>query len=556
MPEHNKPEHSMSEHNKPKHNKYIVVTGGVMSGLGKGITVASIGKIIKSLGFKVCPLKIDGYINIDPGTMNPYEHGEVYVLDDGSETDLDLGHYERFLNIDLDGNSNITTGKIYKEVIDKERSGKYLGKTVQVIPHITDCIIENIKKISADIVLIEVGGTIGDIENMIFLEALRQMALKEEFLFIHVSYVPKAITGEQKTKPTQHSVKQLLQMGIRPQIIVGRCSDELRDDTKKKIALLCGVEDNCVISNPDTDIYRVPLLFRQQHLDKILIEKLNMEVSKEREIAENKELDRWSSLIYGGDNLKKNREIRIGIIGKYAGLEDAYLSIKEAFRHCEMHKKCTVNLDFIESEIIESESSVSSKSNIEHLLGGLDGILVPGGFGFRGIEGKIKAIKFAREKKIPFLGICLGLQLAVIEFARNVCKINDANSSEINENSKNKVVDLLPEQKNISEKGGTMRLGKYECILDENSLAYSLYKSEKIYGRHRHRYEVNLEYKEILEKHGLRFSGKSPDKKLMEIIEIPGQFFIASQYHPEFKSRPENPEPLFMGLVEACLERL
>ncbi|MFC2154323.1 glutamine hydrolyzing CTP synthase [Candidatus Altiarchaeota archaeon] len=520
--------------------RYIVVTGGVLSGLGKGVTTASIGRILKDRGYSVVPIKIDGYVNVDPGTMNPYEHGEVYVLDDGSETDLDLGHYERFLNTDLTGDSNITTGSIYQSVINKEREGKYLGKTVQVIPHVTDEMKDRIRQLSADIVLIEVGGTVGDIENRVFFEALRQMSIESEndFLFIHLSYVPQILTGEQKTKPTQHSVKELLSLGIQPDIVIGRSDNPLEQSTKKKIALFCGVEEGEVLSNHTVeDIYQVPLLLVKQNIGNIIVKKLGLEhrppfTSKYEHLVEKMSI------------LKE--DVTIGIIGKYTGLEDAYLSIKEAFKHAGAQCGCKVNLQWVESEEIKDE-----------ILKELDGILVPGGFGSRGVEGKIYAVKYARENNIPFLGICYGLQMAVIEYARNICELKGANTTEADEKAPHPVIDLIPEQKDIDKMGGTMRLGAYPCKISSNSLAHKLYRAEEISGRHRHRWEVNPKYIEVLEKNGLVFSGKFVERNLMEIAELPTHcYFIASQFHPEFTSRLEKPSPLFVGLVQAALDKV
>lgn len=519
---------------------YIVVTGGVLSGLGKGVTTASIGRILKDRGYSVVPLKIDGYVNVDPGTMNPYEHGEVFVLDDGSETDLDLGHYERFLNVDLTGESNITTGEIYKTVIEKERKGEYLGKTVQIIPHITDEIKTRLKKLEADIILLEIGGTIGDMENMVFVEACRQLSRenRNKFLFVHLSYVPVIKSGEQKTKPTQRSVKELLSLGIQPDIIIGRCEEELSETTRQKIALFCGVKPEEVLSNPDLDdIYKLPILFNKQNIGKIITNKL--------------ELDRKPTYTFKWEKMvekihKPDEEVTIGIVGKYTGLEDAYLSIKEAFKHAGSANSCKVNLEWVESD----EISV-------HELAPLDGILVPGGFGSRGAEGKISAVKYAREKKVPFLGICFGLQLAVVEYARNVCKLENANTTEAEPKTPHPVIDLIQEQKEIDGLGGTMRLGAYKCTIKRNSLAHKLYKQDEISERHRHRWEVNPKYVNILEENGLKISGTYPEKDLVEIIELPNHpFFIASQFHPEFKSRPESPAPLFVGFVRAALKRM
>ncbi len=537
--------------------KYVVVTGGVMSGLGKGIVSASIGKILQSYGLKVRIMKMDGYLNVDPGTLNPYEHGEVYVLEDGTETDLDLGHYERFLNLNLDKDSSITNGKIYKEVIDNERKGEYLGKTVQIIPHVTNRIIEHIKKINGDdahgdnkVIIVEVGGTVGDMENMVFLEALRQLAIKDDVVFVHLSYIPVSSGNEQKTKPTQHSIRNLLQLGIYPDILIGRCGTDLQENVKNKISLFGGVEKESVISDPDAEIYEVPLLFDRQNLGNIVMKKLDVEISREMENNKFNALKDWKNLVENLKNKDKdNGAIKIGIIGKYAHLEDAYLSIKEAVRHCQMNLNIPVNLEIVESET----------ENLEEKLKKFDGIIVPGGFGTRGIEGKLKTINFCRTNKVPFLGICMGFQLAVIEFARNVCGVDDANSGEFDNGCPNKVIDLLPEQIKISDLGGTMRLGsKFPCVIESGTLAYESYNKDTISRRHRHRYEVNLKYKEILEKNGLKFSGTSPDGTLMEILELNKEvhpFFIASQYHPEFSSRPEKPEELFIGLINACVKK-
>ncbi len=509
-----------------------------MSGLGKGVTTASIGRILKDKGYNVVPIKIDGYVNVDPGTMNPYEHGEVYVLDDGSETDLDLGHYERFLNMDLTLNSNITTGQIYQAVITKERKGEYLGKTVQIIPHITDEIKRRIRTFNADVVLIEIGGTIGDIENMIFVEALRQMSQENQnkFVFVHLSHVPTILSGEQKTKPTQHSVKGLLNLGVRPDVIIARCKEVLKKKNREKIALFCGVKPEEVLSNPDVDdIYKVPILFKKQNMDEIIIRKLELERKPAYSF-------KWDNLVMKMHNYRD--EVTIGIVGKYTELKDAYISIVEAFKHSSLETSCGVNLKWIEAEEISPSD-----------LNTVDGLLVPGGFGQRGTEGKIQAIKQVREHNIPFLGICYGFQLAVVEFARTVCNLKNANSSEANSGTPYPVIDLIPEQKEIEDKGGTMRLGAYHCKIKDDTLALILYKEKEISERHRHRYEVNNDFLEKLEKNGLKFSGIYEKKNLMEILELPSHpFFIGSQFHPEFKSRPLKPHPLFREFIRACLK--
>ncbi|MDK2795132.1 MAG: synthase [Archaeoglobaceae archaeon] len=520
--------------------KFIAVTGGVMSGLGKGITAASIGRLLVDLGYRVVPIKIDPYINIDAGTMNPFQHGEVYVLKDGTEVDLDLGHYERFIGIELTGEHNITTGKIYRRVIEKERKGEYLGQTVQIIPHVTDEIkswIRNVAKAkNAEICLIEVGGTVGDIESMPFLEALRQMRIEEKdgnFILVHVTLVPLDAGGEQKTKPTQHSVKELRELGLYPDIIVGRCKEKLKESTKKKIALFCDVEKEAVISNEDCDIYEVPLKFREEKLDEVILRKLKLEKRERR--------TEWEDFVRRMRELKE--EVDIAIVGKYVDVKDAYLSIREALKHAGVHVGCRVNCIWIDSERLENESV-----NLDY-----DGILIPGGFGKRGAEGKIRAIGYARENNIPFLGICFGFQLAVVEFSRSVCKIKNANSSELSESSEC-VIDLLPEQKQVKELGATMRLGEIEVTIKPGTLAHRLYGRESVFERHRHRYEVNPEYIPKLEGRGLVFSGWSDGKRRMEILELPEhRFFFAVQFHPEFKSRPLSPSPPFIGFVTAAL---
>ncbi len=518
----------------------MVVTGGVISGLGKGVTTASVAKIIQSMGHKVTVVKIDPYVNVDAGTMSPFEHGEVFVLDDGGEVDLDLGNYERFLNIQLTKAHNITTGKVYLKVINKERKGDYLGKTVQIIPHITDEIRNQIRSVSKgyDVTVIEVGGTVGDIESMPFLEALRQLAIEDNVVFIHVTLVPNlTVVGEPKTKPTQHSVKTLREVGISPHIIICRSGEKLSENSKEKIALFTNVRVDHVISAPDVeDIHQIPLIFNE--------EKIGQKILDQFKIDGKPNLSLWNSALC--ETYKK--DVNLAIVGKYAGLHDSYLSISQAIKHASFKTCYNTKLHWIEAEKFEGKKALGE-------LDKFDGILVPGGFGSRGIEGKINVIKYARENKIPFLGICLGFQLAVIEYARNVCGLKDANTSEVG-NSEHFVIDLLPEQKKISDKGGTMRLGASEIILEKNSRIYSLYKKDKIYERHRHRYEVSFDYIDILQTgENFLFSGKTSNN-LMEILEIRNHpFFIGTQFHPEFKSRVESVSPVFYGFVKAMGER-
>ncbi|ADB57835.1 glutamine hydrolyzing CTP synthase [Archaeoglobus profundus] len=523
--------------------KYIFVTGGVMSGLGKGITCASIGRLLVDMGYRVVPIKIDPYINIDAGTMNPFQHGEVYVLKDGTEVDLDLGHYERFIGVELTSDHNITTGKIYRNVIEKERKGEYLGQTVQIIPHVTDEIKSWIRRVAeesgADVCLVEIGGTVGDIEGMPFLEAVRQMKneLKyEDFMLIHVTLVPLDTGGEQKTKPTQHSVKELRSLGLQPDAIVGRCVEKLKPETKRKISLFCDVPVEAVISNENVeDIYEVPLKFREEKFDEYIIKRLKLEKKPYK--------SEWEEIVKRLKSLKE--EITIAIVGKYTHVRDSYISIVEALKHGGIVAGCKVKINWIESEDLEGKENVEIEG---------DGILVPGGFGRRGAEGKIRAIQYARENNIPFLGICFGFQLAVIEFARNVIGWEDANSGEFAKEG-HLVIDLLPEQKKVKGLGGTMRLGEIEVTIVKGTLAYKLYGREKVYERHRHRYEVNPEYIEDLKRHGLVISGYSDGGRRVEIIEYPkNDFFIGTQFHPEFKSRPYNPAPIFVGFVKAALE--
>ncbi len=528
--------------------KYIIVTGGVISGLGKGITTSSIAKILQARGLKVTAMKIDPYLNYDAGTMNPYQHGEVFVLDDGGEVDLDLGNYERFLDINLTFDDNITTGKVYKTVIERERKGEYLGKTVQIIPHITEEIKRRIKKIAlksgVDVVVIEVGGTVGDIESMPFLEAARQLWMEEgdrNVLFVHTTLIPiMDVVGEQKTKPTQHSVKELRSLGIQPHIIIGRAKENLTDETRRKISLFCNVPYEAVISAPDAkSIYEVPLIFERQGLGDYIMGKLQL-------WGERPEWKKWKKFIHNLYNPEK--EVTIGIVGKYVHLQDSYISHRESFVHSSAKLRTKINLKWIESEDIE-EKGVG-------ILKELDGILIPGGFGQRGSEGKIMAAKFARENKIPFLGICFGFQLAIVEFARNALGYEDANSTEFTRNIEHPVIDLLPEQRDIDKLGGTMRLGSHKIIIKKGSMAYRIYGKEIIYERHRHRYEVNPDYIEEIEKNGMHFTGKDEKGERMEIFELEKHpFYMGSQFHPEFKSRPLNPSPLHLALVKSAVKK-
>lgn len=527
--------------------KFIVVTGGVLSGLGKGLFIASLGKILKMRGYKVIPIKIDPYMNVDAGTMNPIEHGEVFVLNDGSEVDMDLGTYERFLDANLTTKSNITTGKIYRKVIEKERRGEYLGKTVQLIPHLTEELKSWYREVAgdADIVLIEIGGTVGDIENQIFLESVRELSLEEDVFFIHSTLVPVIkVVGEQKTKPTQQSVRMLREIGIFPNMIYCRSERPLLNNIKKKISRFCGVPEDYIISGPDvSNIYNIPLLLEEQGVGEKVLRSLGME---ERKIKD-EELSKWKGFVDNINNSK--RTVKIAITGKYTYLHDSYVSILEALKHCSGELSCKIDLKWIETTDIEN-----GKIKVEDALSDVDGIIVPGGFGSRGTEGKIECIRYARENNISFLGLCFGFQLAVIEHARDLCGLKDANSTEINPDTLHPVIDILPEQKKIKDKGATMRLGAHEAVLKDGTLVKRLYGMELISERHRHRYEVNPEYIDLLQKNGLIFSGVSPDGRLMEFLERPDhKFFVATQAHPEFTSRPLKPNPLFLGFVKACL---
>ncbi len=530
--------------------KYIFVTGGVVSGLGKGITAASLGRLLKNRGYKVTIQKFDPYINIDPGTMSPFEHGEVFVTDDGAETDLDLGHYERFVDENLTKNSSITTGRIYSNVINKERRGDYLGKTVQVIPHITNEIKENVYSFEnedIDVVITEIGGTVGDIESLPFLEAIRQIGLEknpDDVVYIHVTLLPYIYgSNEIKSKPTQHSVKELQSLGIKPDILVCRTETDIPDSVKEKLALFCNVRSSSVIPNKTADcLYAVPLMLEEVGLAREVCEKLQLD-NKE---PDNKE---WEEMIKNVREIDKNKFVTIAIVGKYIQLEDSYLSVAESITHAGFSNNIKTKIKFIDSETV-------TKENASEILQGLDGIIVPGGFGNRGIEGKIQTIRYARENNIPFLGICLGMQMAVVEFARDVLGINDANSAEFDEICKNPVIHIMDDQIGIDRKGGTMRLGAYPCKIKENTLAHNIYEKTEISERHRHRYEFNNEYKERIEQAGMICSGTSPDGRLVEIVEIPSHpFFIAGQFHPEFKSRPNRPAPLFKALVKVAKER-
>lgn len=531
--------------------KYIFITGGVVSGLGKGITAASLGRLLKSRGLKVTAQKLDPYLNVDPGTMNPVQHGEVFVTDDGAETDLDLGHYERFIDESLSQNSNLTSGRVYWKVISDERKGVYGGQTIQIIPHVTNEIKRYISRnaeTGADVCLVEIGGTIGDIESQPFLEAIRQFAVeygRENCVFIHVTLVPYlAASDELKSKPTQHSVKEMLALGIQPDIIVCRTEHPLTDDIKNKIALFCNVSKECVIENNNCDIlYAVPMMLKEQKMDEVVMKKLGID-------APNQDLSDWEEMLYALRNPKQT--VKIALVGKYVELHDSYISVNEALKHGGISTMSAVDIHWIDSESLEADDA-----NLDEILGDMDGILVPGGFGSRGIEGKILAANYARTHGIPYLGICLGMQIAIIEFARNVLNMQGANSAEINPETPFPLIDILPEKKNISDLGGTLRLGQYPCILNEKSKSYQLYGEKKIFERHRHRYEVNNDYRDSLLQGGMIFAGTSPDNHIVEMIELPDHpWFVACQFHPEFKSRPNKPHPLFRGFVTAAAERM
>ncbi len=532
-----------------KTTKFIIITGGVISGLGKGIVSSCIASVMPK-DRKVVPVKCDGYLNVDPGTMNPIEHGEVFVLEDGGEVDMDFGHYERFIDIDCKSSWNLTSGKIYQAILERERAGKYLGQTVQLIPHGIDEIKNRFRKIMEeerpDIMIIEIGGTVGDMENELYIETVRQMRREigeENIIFVHVTLIPKlSVVGEQKTKPTQQSVKLLEARGISPDIIIGRAQNMLEDKIKAKISLFTGISAEAVISNPDVEnVYELPLIFKRQRLHDIIAKKLRINLPDTK-------TNGWENFIYQMKN--PENEINIALAGKYTDLHDSYASIIEALKHAGSKNRCKVNICQIETTDFEN-----GKTDIADAMKNIDGVIVPGGFGSRGIEGKIKVIRFCRENKIPFLGICYGFQLAVIEFARTVCGLKNANTSEVNKNTQHPVIDIMENQKNIKDKGGTMRLGSWLAILKKDSKIYNLYMKENVSERHRHRYEVNNKYIGMIEKNGLVFSGKSPDGTLMEFMELKNhQYFIGTQGHPELKSRPMKPHPLFNGLVRASID--
>ena len=527
--------------------KYVFVTGGVVSGLGKGICAASLGRLLKQRGLRVKNQKFDPYLNVDPGTMSPYQHGEVFVTDDGAETDLDLGHYERFVDESLSGASSVSAGKIYWNVLNRERQGAYLGGTVQIIPHVTDEIkrcIYQMESEDIDVLISEIGGTVGDIESQPFLEAIRQVAVekgRQNVLYIHVPLIVQIPgSGELKSKPTQHSVKELLSVGIQPDILVCRTDAEISEDVRHKIALFCNVEPDCVIQNLTAQtLYEAPLLLEREGLADCVCRKLGLGNVQP-------DLTEWTAMVRRIKAAK--RHVRIALVGKYIQLHDAYLSVSESLFHAAAANDAVCDIKWVDSEELTQE-------NINDVLGDCEGILVPGGFGDRGIEGMILAARYAREKDVPYLGICLGMQIAVIEFARNVVGWADANSAEFTSSSLHPVIDLMPEQQGITAKGGTMRLGQYPCALDKESKAYELYGEETVYERHRHRYELNNDFREELCEKGLRLAGLSPDGRLVEVVENPAnRWFVAAQFHPEFKSRPNKPQPLFYGFVKAALE--
>ncbi len=529
--------------------KYIFVTGGVVSSLGKGITAASLGRLLKNRGVKVFMQKFDPYINVDPGTMSPYQHGEVYVTNDGAETDLDLGHYERFIDENLTQNSNITTGRVYSSVIEKERRGDYLGGTVQVIPHITNEIKQKLFDVASDsdaeVIITEIGGTVGDIESLPFLEAIRQMRTDVGYhntLYIHNTLVPYlSAAGEIKTKPTQHSVKNLQSLGIAPDVIVLRTEHKIEQHVKEKISLFCNVQkDAVVVAENASTIYEVPLNLQKEGLDEIVVRHLQLENTNKADMKE------WQQLVNRIKNVSKT--VKIALVGKYVSLQDAYLSVAESLNHAGYELDAKVQIEWIDAEKITNE-------NVKDILKDMDGVLVPGGFGGRAFEGKIATAKYARENNVPYLGICLGMQVACVEYARNMCNLDGANSTEMDPNTKHAILDYLPDQYAGIDMGGTLRLGLYDCLLEKDSLAHKLYNDDLIQERHRHRYEFNNNYRDVIEKAGLKVSGTNPQTNLVEIVEIPEhKYYIACQFHPEFLTRPGKPHPLFSGLIKASLK--
>ncbi len=528
--------------------KFVFVTGGVVSGLGKGICAASLGRLLKQRGVRVRNQKFDPYINVDPGTMSPYQHGEVFVTEDGAETDLDLGHYERFVDEDLSGNSSISSGKIYWSVLNRERRGDYLGATVQIIPHITGEIKERIYAMAGedvDVVICEIGGTVGDIESQPFLEAIRQVRAERplgDVVFIHVPLIVQVPgSGELKSKPTQHSVKELLSLGIQPDILVCRCDEPITEDVRNKIALFCNVQPDCVIQNATAStLYEVPLLMAEEGLDEAVCRKLGL-------ITHQPDLREWTAMVKREKGAC--RRVRIALVGKYTQLHDAYLSVVESLNHAGTANDAVVEIQWVDSGALTAE-------NVSRTLEGCAGVLVPGGFGGRGIEGMISAVEYARERRVPYFGICLGMQMAVVEFARHVLGWKDANSTEFDPATSHPVIDLMPDQVNVTDKGGTMRLGRYPCVLAEGTRSRGLYGAAEISERHRHRYEFSNQFREPLQAAGLRLAGTSPDGRLVEVVELPDHpWFVAAQFHPEFKSRPDRPHPLFYGFVKAALER-
>ncbi|MGC8623624.1 MAG: glutamine hydrolyzing CTP synthase [Candidatus Micrarchaeia archaeon] len=532
--------------------KYVVVLGLLLSGLGKGIVTSSIAKILQFYNYRVRPLKFDGYLNYDCGTMNPYRHGEVFVLDDKGEVDMDFGNYERFLNIDMNSDFSITGGKLFSEIIAKERKGDFLGRDVQFIPHMTEHIISKIESISEkyklDTMVIEVGGTVGDIENNYFIEAMRQLALRRKVVFVAVTYVPELATvGEQKTKPTQLALRMLMQMGISPDFIVCRSEKPLEENVRDKLAVFSSLSKEHIISDNDIEsIYELPMKLMEQGLDKMLIASLN----EDHNTLNQEKFSSWKTYLERARKAKEGASISIGVVGKYVGLRDSYASVKEALNHAAATLNAALNIKWIESEELEG----ISEQQLAERLGNLDGILVPGGFGNRGIEGMIRAIKYARENKIPYLGLCLGMQLMTIEYARNMCNLKGANSTEFDKNTKYKVIDLMESQRWIKQKGGTMRLGAWDAVLKDGSIAKKAYKKRVISERHRHRYEFNNKYKNLLEKKGLNITGTTPDGKLVECVEWKDSFGVATQFHCELKSRPEAPAPLFLSFISSALK--